>query len=49
LEGEAKDWTYLYVPDERAELRSADHLVGRDTWEAITGYVEETRIGRRSQ
>jgi aldehyde:ferredoxin oxidoreductase len=33
LEGAAKDWTYLYVHDGRAELRSADHLVGRDTWE----------------
>src|SRR4030042_964710 len=31
LEGAAKDWTYLYVHDGRAELRSADHLVGRDT------------------
>jgi aldehyde:ferredoxin oxidoreductase len=33
IKGVAKDWTYLYVHDRKAELRSAHHLVGKDTWE----------------
>jgi aldehyde:ferredoxin oxidoreductase len=33
IKGAAEDWTYLYVHDRKAELRSAHHLVGKDTWE----------------
>jgi aldehyde:ferredoxin oxidoreductase len=33
IQGRAKEWSYLHVHDGRAEIRSANHLVGKDTWE----------------
>ncbi|MBN2239520.1 MAG: hypothetical protein JW712_07085 [Dehalococcoidales bacterium] len=33
VQGKATDWQYLYVHDGTAELRSAEHLVGKSTWE----------------
>ena len=32
FQGAAKEWQYLYIQDGKAELRSAEHLVGLDTW-----------------
>jgi len=33
LQGAAPRWSYLYVHDGGAEIRCAEHLVGKDTWE----------------
>ena len=32
IQGAASEWVYLYIDDEGASLRSADHLLGVDTW-----------------
>ncbi|MBI2858834.1 MAG: hypothetical protein HYX90_07130 [Chloroflexi bacterium] len=47
FQGAAKRWLYLYVNDGKAELRSAEHLVGKNTWatedaiKAELGYSEK--------
>ncbi len=33
VQGQAKDWVYLYINDDVVELRDARGLVGKDTWE----------------
>ena len=33
IQGQAKDWVYLYINDDTVELRDARDLVGKDTWE----------------
>ena len=33
FEGVASRWVYLYMHDGKAELRDAQHLLGKDTWE----------------
>ncbi|HEU5196060.1 MAG TPA: aldehyde ferredoxin oxidoreductase N-terminal domain-containing protein, partial [Methylomirabilota bacterium] len=33
FQGQAKDWVYLYVDDDRVEIRDAKPYVGKDTWE----------------
>jgi aldehyde:ferredoxin oxidoreductase len=33
VQGQAREWVYLYVHDDVIELRDARHLVGQDTWE----------------
>lgn len=33
VQGQARKWSYLYVHDNTAEIRSAEDLVGKDTWE----------------
>jgi aldehyde:ferredoxin oxidoreductase len=33
LQGAAPKWCYLYIHDGKAELKDADHLVGKTTWE----------------
>jgi aldehyde:ferredoxin oxidoreductase len=33
VQGQAKQWTYLYINDDAVELRDARDLVGRDTWQ----------------
>ena len=33
IQGQAKDWVYLYINDDAVELRDARDLVGKDTWE----------------
>jgi len=33
IQGQAKDWVYLYINDDVVELRDARSLVGKDTWE----------------
>jgi len=33
VQGRAEKWLYLYVQDGTAELRDAQHLQGKDTWE----------------
>jgi len=41
FEGAAPDWTYLYIKDGEAELRSAKDVVGLDTWETEVRLKEE--------
>ncbi|MBI2555426.1 MAG: aldehyde ferredoxin oxidoreductase, partial [Candidatus Rokubacteria bacterium] len=33
IQGQAKNWVYLYINDDVVELRDARHLLGKDTWE----------------
>ncbi len=33
VQGQAKKWSYIYIHDGTAEIRSAEHLVGKNTWE----------------
>ncbi len=33
IQGQSKDWVYLYIHDDVVELRDAKDLVGKDTWE----------------
>jgi aldehyde:ferredoxin oxidoreductase len=33
IQGQAKDWVYLYIDDDRVEIRDAKPYVGKDTWE----------------
>lgn len=33
VQGKAKKWSYVHVHDGVAEIRSAEHLAGKDTWE----------------
>jgi aldehyde:ferredoxin oxidoreductase len=33
IQGQSKEWVYLYVDDDRLELRDAKPLLGQDTWE----------------
>jgi aldehyde:ferredoxin oxidoreductase len=33
IQGQSKDWVYLYINDDTLELRDARDLVGKDTWE----------------
>ncbi|HSJ58013.1 MAG TPA: aldehyde ferredoxin oxidoreductase N-terminal domain-containing protein, partial [Anaerolineae bacterium] len=46
IQGAAPTWCYLYIHDGGAELRAADHLLGRDTWEVEDLIAEE--LGVRS-
>ncbi len=41
LQGRASGWLYLYVADGRVELRPADHLLGKDTWETEHALLAE--------
>jgi aldehyde:ferredoxin oxidoreductase len=33
IQGQSKDWVYLYIDDDRVELRDARTYLGKDTWE----------------
>jgi aldehyde:ferredoxin oxidoreductase len=33
IQGQSKDWVYLYIDDDTVELRDAKFLLGKDTWE----------------
>lgn len=41
LQGAARRWLYLYLHDGTAELRDAEHLVGKDTWETEDAIKKE--------
>ena len=41
LQGRAERWLYLYIAEGKAELRPADHLLGKDTWETEHALLEE--------
>ena len=42
LQGKSQNWVYLYIHDDRVELRAAKHLLGKDTWETQDALQEET-------
>jgi aldehyde:ferredoxin oxidoreductase len=41
VQGASPEWVYLWIHDGEAELRSADHLLGLDTYEADDRLKEE--------
>lgn len=45
LQGVAKRWLYLYINNEKAELRGANHLLGIDTYEV--GDILKKELGRK--
>lgn len=47
LQGRAKNWVYLYIHDNKAELRDASHLLGKDTWE--TGRLIQEELGKKER
>ncbi len=41
IQGQAKEWSYLYVDDDVGEVRDARSLVGKDTWETQNALNKE--------
>jgi aldehyde:ferredoxin oxidoreductase len=41
IEGISKDWVYIHIHDGVAELKSADFLLGKDTWETEDAIKEK--------
>ena len=41
IHGASQSWKYLYIHDGKAELKDADHLLGKDTWETEDAIKEE--------
>ena len=41
FQGVAKRWVYLYINDGKAELRDAEHLIGKNTWDTEDALMEE--------
>src|SRR5689334_19296252 len=41
LQGRASRWLYLFIADGVLELRSADHLLGKDTWDTEGALLQE--------
>ena len=41
LQGQARRWLYLFIAEGVLELRSADHLLGKDTWETEGALLAE--------
>ena len=46
IEGRAHTPVYLWICDDRIELRDAAHLWGKTTWETLDGVRKELRIQR---
>jgi aldehyde:ferredoxin oxidoreductase len=47
LQGAAPDWSYLYIHDGKAELKSARHLLGKDNYEVDKILREELHKGEK--
>ena len=47
FQGKASDWLYLYIHDGVTELRKANHLVGKDTWE--TEELIKSELGKKER
>ncbi len=47
LQGRAKYWVYLYIHNNKAELRDASHLLGKNTWE--TGRLIQEELGKKER
>src|SRR2546427_3669799 len=41
VQGQSKDWVYLYINDDVVELRDASALMGKDTWETQDALYKE--------
>src|SRR5207244_9639975 len=41
VQGQAARWLYLFIAEGVLELRTADHLLGKDTWETEGALLEE--------
>lgn len=48
IEGVSDQWVYLYIHDGTAEIRSASHLLRKDTWETESAIKKEIG-GRESE
>lgn len=48
IQGIALKWSYLYIHDGVAELREAEHLLGKDTWEVEDIIKEELGYKKRN-
>ncbi|UWG96339.1 hypothetical protein LPY66_15750 [Dehalobacter sp. DCM] len=46
LQGASEDWVYIYIDDEKVEIKSAAHLVGLDTYETQVRLLEEYGLTR---
>jgi len=44
IQGQSKDWVYLYINDDVVELRDARALIGLDTWETQGALNRETGL-----
>ncbi len=44
VQGQARDWVYLAIHDDRVELRDARFLLGLDTWETQDALHRETGL-----
>jgi aldehyde:ferredoxin oxidoreductase len=44
IQGQSKDWVYLYINDDVIELRDAKSLIGLDTWETQYALNRETGL-----
>lgn len=44
IQGRSARWTYLAIEDGTAELRDAEHLLGKDTWETQRTLQSETGL-----
>jgi aldehyde:ferredoxin oxidoreductase len=47
FQGASDRWVYLYIHDGKAELRDAQHLVGKDTWETEDAIKQELGFTER--
>jgi len=48
IQGACSKWTYIVVEEDAAvQFRSAEHLVGKDTWETVDAVVKELGKGER--
>jgi aldehyde:ferredoxin oxidoreductase len=45
LHGKARRWVYLYIHDNKAEIRDASHLTGKDTYETCDIIKSELGLG----
>lgn len=41
IQGVASGWTYLHIDDDSVQLREANHLLGKDTYDTATAIKEE--------
>ncbi|MFH0846610.1 MAG: aldehyde ferredoxin oxidoreductase C-terminal domain-containing protein [Chloroflexota bacterium] len=48
FQGIAKRWVYLYMHDGKAELRDAQHLLGKNTWETEDAIKAELGYGEKA-
>src|SRR6266508_5421079 len=44
VQGQSRDWVYLYIDDDRVELRDALALIGLDTWDTQRALCRETGL-----